>query len=101
MANEEHLTLLKQGADAWNKWRDDQEDVIPDLNSAILRNVDLSGFNLRYANIAIADLTRSSLVQPDYARHASCGELEFPRLSRLAEATNGIGGRVAAYDAGT
>src|SRR4051794_17984120 len=38
--------------------------------------------------------------KPDYARHASGGELEFPRLSRLAEATDGLGGRVAALGQG-
>jgi hypothetical protein len=27
MANDEHIALLKQGADAWNKWRDENPSI--------------------------------------------------------------------------
>ena len=41
MANDEHVALLKQSVDAWNKWRGNLA-VRPDLSKA-----DLSGANLR------------------------------------------------------
>ena len=30
-ANDEHVALLKQGADAWNAWREKSPDIEPDL----------------------------------------------------------------------
>jgi uncharacterized protein YjbI with pentapeptide repeats len=32
MANPEHVAILKQGVKAWNKWRDDNPEIIPDLS---------------------------------------------------------------------
>ncbi|MBL4690104.1 MAG: hypothetical protein JKY68_01350 [Rhodospirillales bacterium] len=37
-ANQEHLDILKQGVDEWNKWRDENSEIRPDL-----RGVSLSG----------------------------------------------------------
>ena len=38
MANKEHLKILKQGVEAWNKWREENPDVKPDLcNLAIYK----------------------------------------------------------------
>lgn len=31
MANPEHLAKLKEGVEAWNEWRDNNPDIIPDL----------------------------------------------------------------------
>ncbi len=36
MANKEHLAILKQGVDAWNNWRKQDPDVMPDLDGAPL-----------------------------------------------------------------
>lgn len=36
MANQEHLAILKQGADAWNLWREKHPEVEPDLSGADL-----------------------------------------------------------------
>jgi len=57
MANEEHLKILKQGVERWNKWRlENAKDAIrPDLIGA-----DLSGANLRGAYLSGADLSRST-----------------------------------------
>jgi hypothetical protein len=41
MANNEHVALLKQGVDAWNKWRDENPDIPPDLSGADLSNAKL------------------------------------------------------------
>ena len=51
MANEEHLKILEQGIEQWNKWR---------LENAI--RPDLSGANLKRADLSDANLDRKSVV---------------------------------------
>lgn len=46
MANKEHLQRLIQGADAWNKWRAENPDTIPDLQDADLRKFILADVEL-------------------------------------------------------
>src|ERR1019366_4727022 len=60
MANPEHLEILKQGADRWNKWREEHPDVAPDLREADLAGADLSWVDLIGANLVGADLSRSN-----------------------------------------
>src|SRR5690348_4436747 len=43
MANEHHLSILRQGKEAWNAWRDTHRDIFPDLSGANLIRVDLPG----------------------------------------------------------
>ena len=60
MANEEHLKILKQGVEQWNKWR--LENAIrPDLSGANLTGADLSGANLSDANLSGANLIGANL----------------------------------------
>lgn len=82
MANPEHLEILKQGVEVWNKWRDEKENVIPDLrgstffNSTTLRdanfyfanlrggdfhNIDFSGTDLRGADMCATNLQNANL----------------------------------------
>jgi uncharacterized protein YjbI with pentapeptide repeats len=71
MANDEHVALLKQGVDAWNKWRRENPDVQPDLGGAdlggadlklaMLREAFLSGANLRRADLSEADVSEAGL----------------------------------------
>jgi uncharacterized protein YjbI with pentapeptide repeats len=66
MANEEHLSLLKQGVESWNAWRLANTGVRPDLTGADLSRADLteadlSGANLSSANLRRADLSRANL----------------------------------------
>jgi uncharacterized protein YjbI with pentapeptide repeats len=76
MANEEQLSILKQGVDVWNKWREENPDVGIDLRDANLKEanlgeanlgraqlwrVDFSHANLRHANLWQADLRQASL----------------------------------------
>ncbi len=56
MANSEHLKFLMQGAKAWNKWREDNRKVMPDLSET-----DLDGRDLVGANFSNADLTQVKL----------------------------------------
>jgi uncharacterized protein YjbI with pentapeptide repeats len=61
MANPEHLAILKQGVEAWNKWREENPGETPDLQEADLRSADLQGANLSSANLQGADLLYANL----------------------------------------
>lgn len=84
MVNVEHLALLQQGANIWNKWRADNPTIEPDLSRCDLTRVELAGaalcrvdftesdlkglslarFNLYRATLRAADLSEANL---DYA----------------------------------
>jgi len=61
MANEEHVKILKQGAEVWNKWREENRDVKPDLRAANLKGVNLGGANLSGGDLSWADLDWADL----------------------------------------
>ncbi len=62
MANPEHLEILKQGVEAWNKWRRGHRDLQPDLVNADLVNADLSGADLRGTDLINAKLINAKLI---------------------------------------
>jgi uncharacterized protein YjbI with pentapeptide repeats len=45
MANDEHVAILKKGVDAWNKWRDENVNIRPDLSGVDLSRANLGGAN--------------------------------------------------------
>ncbi len=66
VANQEHLDILEQGAEAWNRWRKHNPAIRPDfsranLSKANLRGADLSEANLNRTDLTGADLTEASL----------------------------------------
>jgi uncharacterized protein YjbI with pentapeptide repeats len=71
MANPEHLEILRQGVEVWNKWRKEDELLSPDLSAAKLpraylveanlSRVNLSGASLRWADLSGANLRRANL----------------------------------------
>ena len=64
MANEEHLKILKQGVEQWNKWR--LENAIrPDLIGANLNGARLDGAYLSRANLNDATLSGADLSDAD------------------------------------
>jgi TIR domain/Pentapeptide repeats (8 copies) len=80
MANEEQLSILKQGVQVWNKWRNenfiDTDFTNPSLQwkgkilvgyrkSVDLRQADLSGADLRGADLREADLSGAKLWRAD------------------------------------
>jgi uncharacterized protein YjbI with pentapeptide repeats len=90
MANNEHLDILNQGVEIWNKWREDNPQIKPDLSSANLTGfdfvlpkgitenltfnfplhiapnwIDIKGVNLRRANLSRASLAGSHLLLAD------------------------------------
>jgi Ion channel/Pentapeptide repeats (8 copies) len=61
MANPEHLAKLMEGVEAWNKWREENPSIIPDLASAHLEEAFLDGAHLEGANLRLADLKGTDL----------------------------------------
>lgn len=61
MANQEHLDILKQGVGVWNKWREENPKIRPDLKQAKLVGLTLHKFNFFGADFFGADLHSSSL----------------------------------------
>lgn len=68
MANEDHLHILEQGIEFWNKWRNDNPRIRPELNCS-----DLSGTHLRYVNFRGANLSGVDLSGADLR----CAQLGF------------------------
>ena len=64
----EHEEILKDGAEAWNKWRDENEKVMPRLSEADLVGWNLKGANLHGADLRGADLSDASQIQPCHSR---------------------------------
>ncbi len=65
MANEEQLSILKQGVEVWNKWRDENPNITIDLNFANLDHANLRRFNLSKANLFRSSLIGSDLFSAD------------------------------------
>lgn len=49
--NKKHLTVFRRGVTAWNKWRNNNPDVIPELAGIELNTKDLNGINLSKADL--------------------------------------------------
>lgn len=75
MANQEHLNILSQGVDAWNRWRLTHNEQIPDLSRA-----DLSDANLNEADLPAHrdELTRRESVWVQCSRRV-CLECSIRR----------------------
>lgn len=56
MADPNHLKFVLQGRDAWDSWRNQNPDIVPDLSEADLRGADMKFANFRRANLRGAQL---------------------------------------------
>jgi uncharacterized protein YjbI with pentapeptide repeats len=92
MANDEHVAIVKKGVAAWNAWRNENPNILPDLRKANLRKanlrkaklgeanlrkVNLRKANLRKANLSEATLYGANLIKADLRR----GDLRGANLS--------------------
>ena len=98
MANDDHITQLKNGVNAWNVWRDENRNIHPNLRGADLTfeylkeanlsGADLSEVNLGGANLSGADLSRADLKKANLtvanlsASKLSGANLSAAKLSR-------------------
>ena len=62
MANPEHLAILKQGVEVWNRWREHNAGLVPDLREADLYVSSLNNANLSSAIMSAADLRNSEVM---------------------------------------
>lgn len=61
MAHQGHLKKLNEGVKAWNKWRKDHPEIMPDLRNASLHGKSLAEIDLRHTNLDNADLSNANL----------------------------------------
>src|SRR5438552_19097889 len=67
MTKDEYVAALGRGAASWNAWRAEHDEA-PDLSSAALRGLDLSGFDLSRADLRGADLRGTKCANTDLSR---------------------------------
>ena len=68
MADQQHLDILKQGVDVWNKWREEYQNIEPDLSETDLRRTDLSKANFSKTNFSGTDFFKADLRETDLQR---------------------------------
>ncbi len=61
MANEQHVELIKKGPEAWNQWREQNQEEPVDLSDADLRGLALAKVNLKGADLKRAKLQFANL----------------------------------------
>lgn len=112
MANQQHLDVLKQGAEAWNTWRKEHPDIQPDLSKANLKEADLNNNILWNANFSDANLSEAYLSEvwtapllPDHgSSQISQSERYTVKNSQEKEkrdARKNIQSRIQAHDSAT
>ncbi len=65
MANHKHVEILFQGVDAWNRWREQDVDIKPNLSGSNLNGANLAHANLRQTDLRKTDLRQANLVEAD------------------------------------
>lgn len=63
--NDDHVKKLNEGVAAWNVWRNENPDIVPDLSGANLSGARLSGIDLSYADLRGIDLSYADLSNAD------------------------------------
>ena len=71
MADNNQIAILSQGVEAWNRWREENPDVLIDLKNAKLMHM-----NLENANLAKADLKEANLSFTNF-KNANLSSVSF------------------------
>ena len=66
MANLEHEAILRQGVKEWNRWREENPRIQPDLSETDLSETDLSEADLSRANLSEADLIGAVIIKVNF-----------------------------------
>src|SRR5260370_25683227 len=83
MAKDEHLSVLTRGVEVWNRWREENIFIRPDLRNSDLLGIDLSGANLSWSNFNGANLNKATLIMTDLRRSTFGGaNLQGANLAR-------------------
>src|SRR2546425_416908 len=61
MTNQLHFSLIKEGVDNWNGWRQENPEKQPDFSEANLSHANLIKVNLSQANLSGANLSGADL----------------------------------------
>jgi hypothetical protein len=82
MANPEHLEILKKGVKVWNEWREEHDEILPDLSNADLSYAKFLNANFHHAVLSNANLSNADLSYADL-RHADLryADLRYVYLS--------------------
>jgi len=69
MPNKEHLEIIRQGTEVWNKWMDENYEIQlkPDLSGADLSGVDLQRAYLANVNFSRADLSAGRFYEANFS----------------------------------
>ena len=84
MANPEHLKILKQGVEVWNRWREKNPEIQPDLQNADCRREILWGAHLENTDLSRADL-REAHLRGAYLQGANLRQARLQK-AKVAEA---------------
>jgi uncharacterized protein YjbI with pentapeptide repeats len=60
-----HLTILQQGVQVWNRWRQENPATRPELGGAQISGAKLQGVHLQRANLSRANLSMADLSNAD------------------------------------
>lgn len=87
MADSNHLKVFQQGRDAWDSWRKQNPDIIPDLSEADLHGTDMKFANFQHANLRGAQLAGMYAAHGQFhsadLREADLRDGQFPEASFL------------------
>lgn len=67
MADSNHVSKVEEGAAAWNRWREEEPDVMPDLGWANLNGLNLDGAVFVKSSLKLAFCKGCSLAGADFS----------------------------------